>query len=242
MRLHIFIFATGFRRLRDRLIGSLKSLALQIPFPDLRKSMAQLCWRAVGRCKIEYRCTIHIKHGHMHLWISCRVWGRDDAECQEDLVLHDPVSICGRAAVEEEVAAPGHFGILEGDGGRIRCTVSQVRQQDTYVCGARCQGLLNVFGSGGILEGSDDVSKAWRVVVESFVDDDACIVKVGSCQQVECVDGNFGWWHEASLDESKISARSFKGFTDHVVGPPQPLNDRWGEGIRPKMEEGIADG
>ena len=32
--------------------------------------------------------------------------------------------------------------------------------KDVDGCDARCQGMSNVFGSGGILEGSDDVSKA----------------------------------------------------------------------------------
>ncbi len=41
-------------------------------------------------------------------------------------------------------------------------------------------------------------------------------------------------------DESKVSARSAKGCPDYVLGPPHPLTDQWGEGIRPKKEEGTA--
>jgi hypothetical protein len=51
------------------------------------------------------------------------------------------------------------------------------------------------------MEGLDDTSKAWRIAAEGIIVDDACIVEVGSCPQVVCVDGIFGYQHEASLDE-----------------------------------------
>jgi hypothetical protein len=46
---------------------------------------------------------------------------------------------------------------------------------------AQCQGLTNVFGSGGILEGSNYVSEALRVAAESIVVDDAFVVEVRGC-------------------------------------------------------------
>ncbi len=47
--------------------------------------------------------------------------------------------------------------------------------------GARCQGLTNVFGSGEILEGFDDVSEALRMAAESVIVDDALVVEVHGC-------------------------------------------------------------
>ena len=54
---------------------------------------------------------------------------------------------------------------------------------------AQCQGLTNVFGSGGILEGSNYVSEALRVAAESIVVDDVfasmdysnCNITSGNC-------------------------------------------------------------
>ena len=41
---------------------------------------------------------------------------------------------------------------------------------------------MNVFGSGGILEGFDDVLEALRMAAESVIIDDALIVEVCGCQ------------------------------------------------------------
>ncbi len=49
-----------------------------------------------------------------------------------------------------------------------------------------------MFGNSGILMGFDEVTKAWRMAAEDLVGDDACVVKIGGCPQVECVVGNFG--------------------------------------------------
>ncbi len=57
---------------------------------------------------------------------------------------------------------------------------------------AKGQGCMNVFGSSGILEGSDDALEAWRMAAEGVIVDDACVVEVGICPLVVCVDGNFG--------------------------------------------------
>lgn len=70
-----------------------------------------------------------------------------NTECLEDLVLYAS-SIYGRVAMEEEIAVPGHYNVLKGNGGGIHHTVPQVRQWDVDACG------------GGILEGSDEVAKS----------------------------------------------------------------------------------
>ncbi len=49
------------------------------------------------------------------------------------------------------------------------------------MCGAWCQGLTNVFGSGGILEGFDDVLEALRMAAESIIIGDALVVEVRGC-------------------------------------------------------------
>ncbi len=46
------------------------------------------------------------------------------------------------------------------------------------MCGAWYQGLLSIFGRGGILEGFDDISKALRMASEGFIGDDAAIVNM----------------------------------------------------------------
>ncbi len=120
--------------------------------------------------------------------VVCR---RGDIKRLEDPVLNAS-SVCGRASVEEEVTIPGHCSILKGDGGGINHIVPEVCQQNVNLCGARCQGGTNVFGSSGILEGSDDALEASRMAAQGVITDDACIVKVGSCPQMVCVDGNFG--------------------------------------------------
>ncbi len=143
--------------------------------------------------------------------------------------LEDPVlntsSVCGRASVEEEVTIPGHCGILKVDGGGINRTVPQVCEQNVNACGAQCQGRTNVFGSIGILEGLDYASEAWRMASKGVIVDNVCLVKVGSCPQVVCVNGNFGQQHEALSDECKISTWSAKDFTDCIIGSPHPLID-----------------
>jgi hypothetical protein len=40
---------------------------------------------------------------------------------------------------------------------------------------------MNVFDSGGILEGFDDVSEALRMAAESIIVDDALVVEVRGC-------------------------------------------------------------
>ncbi len=40
---------------------------------------------------------------------------------------------------------------------------------------------MNVFGSGGILEGFDDVLEALRMAVESVIIDDVLVVEVYGC-------------------------------------------------------------
>ncbi len=119
--------------------------------------------------------------------VVCR---RGDIKHLEDPVLNTR-SVCGRASVEEEVTIPGHCGILEGDGGGINRTVPEVREQNVDAFGARCQGCTNVFGSIEILEGLDYALEAWRMASKGVIVDNACIVKVGSCPQVVCVNGNF---------------------------------------------------
>ncbi len=115
---------------------------------------------------------------------------RGDIKCLEDLVPNAS-SVGGRASVEEEVILPGHFDILKGDGGRVDHTVPEVRQEYVDACRAHCQGHTNVFHRNGMLEESYDVLKAWRMAAEGLIVDDVCIVKVDSCPQVVCVDGNF---------------------------------------------------
>jgi hypothetical protein len=120
--------------------------------------------------------------------VVCR---RGDIKRLEHPVLNTS-SVCGRASVEEEVTIPGHCGILKGDGGGINCTVPEVCEQNINACGAWCQGRMNVFGSIGILDGLDYASEAWRMASKVVIVDNACIVKVCSCPQVVCVNGNFG--------------------------------------------------
>ena len=62
--------------------------------------------------------------------MSCRVvCRRCDIKCLEDLVLSaSSVSVSGIASVEEEFVVPGHCGIIEGDVGRVGCTVPEVGQ------------------------------------------------------------------------------------------------------------------
>ena len=45
-----------------------------------------------------------------------------NTECLEDLVLYAS-SIYGRVAMEEEIAVPGHYNVLKGNGGGIHHTV-----------------------------------------------------------------------------------------------------------------------
>jgi hypothetical protein len=116
---------------------------------------------------------------------------RGDIKRLEDPVLNTS-SVCGRASVEEEVIIPGHCSILKGDGGGINCTVLEVPEQNVNACGARCQGHTNVFGSIGILEGLDYALEAWRMALKGVIIDNACVVEVGNCPQVVCVNGNFG--------------------------------------------------
>ncbi len=72
----------------------------------------------------------NIEHGHLYfVKMICRVVCRGgDIKRLEDLVnlVLDASSVSGRASVEEEVVKPGHCGILEGDGGRVDCTVPEV--------------------------------------------------------------------------------------------------------------------
>jgi hypothetical protein len=70
----------------------------------------------------------NIEHGHIYfVKMLCRVVCRGgDIKHLEDLVL-SASSVSGRASVEEEVVIPEHCGTLEGDGGRVNCTVPEVR-------------------------------------------------------------------------------------------------------------------
>ena len=44
-----------------------------------------------------------------------------------------------------------------------------------------------MFGSSGILERSDNASKAWRMAAKGVIVDDVCVIEVGSFPQVVCV-------------------------------------------------------
>ncbi len=83
--------------------------------------------------------------------------------------------------MEQEIYVPGHYSVLEGDGWGIDDTVAYVCEQDVDARIARCQGLMNVFGSGGILQGFDDVSEALRMAAESVIVDDVHIVEIRGC-------------------------------------------------------------
>ncbi len=56
-----------------------------------------------------------------------------------------------------------------------------VHEQDVDAHGARCQGFTNVFGSGGNLEGFNDVLEALRMAAESVIVDDALVVEDCGC-------------------------------------------------------------
>ena len=43
------------------------------------------------------------------------------------------------------------------------------------------------------------------MAVKVVIIDDVCIIKVGSCSQAVCADGDFGYRHEVSSDECKIT-------------------------------------
>jgi hypothetical protein len=51
---------------------------------------------------------------------------------------------------------------------------------------------MDVFGSIGILEVLGSALEAWRMASKGVIVDNACVVEVGSCPQVVCVNGNFG--------------------------------------------------
>jgi hypothetical protein len=89
-------------------------------------------------------------------------------------------NVCGRASVEEEIAIPGHYGILKVDGGWINRVVFKVREQNVDACGARCQGRTNIFGGSEIFEGLNDASKTWRMAAKGVIIDDARVVEVNS--------------------------------------------------------------
>ncbi len=56
------------------------------------------------------------------------------------------------------------------------------------------------------------------MAVKVVIIDDACIIKVGSCPQAVCADGNFGYPHEVSLDECKITMVG-QGFQILMLAP-----------------------
>ncbi len=56
-----------------------------------------------------------------------------------------------------------------------------VHEQDVDVRGAQCQGLTNVFGSGGNLEGFNDVLEALRMAAERVIVDDVLVVEDCGC-------------------------------------------------------------
>ena len=96
--------------------------------------------------------------------------------------IHNAGNVCGRESAEEEVAIPGHYGILKVDRGWINRVVLKVCKQNVDACGARCQGRTNIFGGSEIFEGLNDALKTWRMAAKSFiiVIDDTLIVEVNS--------------------------------------------------------------
>jgi hypothetical protein len=89
-------------------------------------------------------------------------------------------NVCGRASVEEEVAIPGHYGILKVDKGWINPVVLKVHEQNVDACDAWCQGRTNIFEGSEIFEGLNDASKTWRMAEKGVIIDDARVVEVNS--------------------------------------------------------------
>jgi hypothetical protein len=84
-------------------------------------------------------------------------------------------------SAEEEVAIPGHYGILKVDRGWINHVVLKVCEQNVDACGAQCQGCTNIFGVSEIFERLNDASKTWRMAEKGVIIDDALVVEVNSC-------------------------------------------------------------